>query len=155
MGEPGQPAIAVTAEQLADRDAWELRHQQGKCTLEELLMMALRSGAPASAYLIDQLEHAFGNFAYGAFLRENETRPGDLASAFGTVKMADEVQAAEAEIYARSIYSLVHELHTSKRLAKQLPLRRGSGGAFERAAAIVGLSESRVVDLYYAGKKLL
>ena len=43
--------ITITAEQIAERDTWEQHLMQGRCTLEQALMMTLHAGAPASPYL--------------------------------------------------------------------------------------------------------
>lgn len=152
--------VFVTPAQIRERDRWELAHREGRCTLEELLMMSLYSGAPASGYLLDALERAFGGFSTGLGLEPGEERSRDLADAFGSARLGNVLQKAKARLYARDVLAAVElfntEGHPEHAEDGPLPLSRSRDGkvtAFSVAARAFGISESQVIELYQKAKR--
>jgi hypothetical protein len=152
------PGLFITPEQLAERDRWELAHKLGKCTLEEALTMVLHSGAPATPYLTECVERAFGNYSTGVFLHDGEKMPSDLAEPFGAIKSGNAAQAIRSRLADAQAFELVQELHTESGLSlTRLRSRTHKDGqtAFSRAADILKLPESTVATRYYRHQKSL
>lgn len=132
----------ITAEQIAERDTWEQHLMQGRCTLEQALMMVLHIGAPASPYLVTRMEQAF--MAY------NDGDCDDLAEAFG---------CAENQ---RSKQRMVHEttrsnvkFHVQSFIEQGYPILNPntnphSESAFTKTANLLkNVSASTAFDIHY------
>lgn len=132
--------MQITAEQLAERDAWELALKTGKCTLHEALFMCLSSGAPATPYLLERLERAFASYVRGDC--------ADLAEPFGLSLSKREKNSVRSEVAKGHIRRLVEDFH-----ARGFPLTNpeqypNTVTAFHKAAELCDKAVSTVFDVW-------
>jgi hypothetical protein len=145
----------MTPAQRIEQAEWEAGLSTGKYTLEDVLMMTLQSGNPASPGLVARIEQAFTD--------QREGRR-ELADSFGSGAHGNERQAIQSELIARQVFSLVDELHRRhpKGHPDHLPLSRSGSRtrktgptAYSRAAEILApMAEATVVNRYKQGKSL-
>jgi hypothetical protein len=145
----------MTPAQRLEQAEWEAGLSTGKYTLEDVLMMTLQSGNPASPGLVARIEKAFTDH------REGRCQLGD---SFGSGRHWHDAQAIESELVARQVFALVDELHRRhpKGHPDHMPLSRSGSRtrktgptAYSRAAEILApMAEATVVKRYLEGKSL-
>lgn len=132
----------ITSEQIADRDTWEQHLMQGRCTLEQAMMMVLHVGAPASPYLVARMEQAFMAYSDGAC--------DDLAVAFGCAENRREKQKMIHETTRSNV-----KFHVQSFAEQGYPLLNpnnnpGKESAFTKTADLLkNVSASTAFDIHY------
>ena len=94
----------ITKEQISERDRWEKMLIEGKVNLFDGLYMMLKSGAPATRYLLDRLAQAEVAYQDGDI--------SDFAIAFGCDLSKTEKRSMRRETLRTQVKSLVD--HFSK-----------------------------------------
>jgi len=96
--------IPITQEQISERDRWEKMLIEGRVNLFDGLYMMLKTGAPATEYLIDRLAQAEVAYQDGDF--------SDFAIAFGCQLSKTEKRSMKRETLRNHVKTLVD--HFSK-----------------------------------------
>lgn len=155
-------SIIITDDQLAERDRWERLLMEGKINLFDALHLMLKTGAPASTYLLDRLVQAEVAYNDGDF--------SDLAEAFGIALSRSEKRAMARETLRTQVKAIVTHFAESEGYKLLNPNQHpGVESAFTKATEHLNkktqdgldiqplLTAATVFDIYYdrdsAGKK--
>lgn len=149
QSKPHQP-ITITAEQLAERDAWEQMLKLGKITLVDALDLCMALGVPATSYMRDLFAKAVADYQDG-----KET---DLAKSLGVAMTKCERNAAIMDAV-----TIPHLRYTAKdavdaEAAKGPPKSDPSKyekTAFHAASKALGHKQTpnQLFDLYYEKRR--
>lgn len=134
----------ITSAQVQERDEWERLLKIGTLSLADGLVLMLRTGAPATPYLLARLESALQVYQYGG-------PDADLAKELGVqVTQRDRQRQDRATLvsYVRFHVDALHEQGYSK----QDPAKF-DGTAFEMAATGVlsDFTAGNLFHIYYKG----
>lgn len=130
----------ITPEQIEQRDEWERLMVEGGLSLADGLTLMLRSGAPATPYLIARLEAAFYEVQYNG---------ADLAELFGVKVSQRERKKHDRVTWVNHVRFHVDAFH-QQGYSKQDPTYYDNT-AFHKASEILGRSPSQLCDTYYKG----
>jgi hypothetical protein len=132
----------ITERQIAERDRWESLLMSGSLSLADAVVLMLRTGAPATPYLIDRLEGAFQGYQYGG-------PDADLAEEFGVSISQRERKKEERRTWVSHVRFHVDAFH-QQGFSKQDP-SQFSDTAFHKAGNLLHRSASQIFDTYYKG----
>lgn len=134
----------ITIGQLQERDEWERQLKLGHLSLADALLLMLRTGAPATPYLLDRLEQALQAYQYGGPVV-------DLASEFGVHTTQRDRQRQDRVTLVSHVRFHIDALH-EQGYSKQDPARF-ENTAFERAATGVlsDFTAGNLFHIYYKG----
>lgn len=131
--------ITITPEQLAERDAWDRRLMEGKCTIDDAMSMCMYIGAPISPFMREQYEAAWNEY--------RSEKKADLADLLG-VRLADkDRRAMERATWVSNIRFHVDSYH-EQGFSKNNPSHY-ENTAFHEVAKRVHRSPSQIFDTYH------
>lgn len=132
----------ITAEQIAERDAWERKLMDKHCTLADALTMILHIGAPASPYLVSRVEQAFFAYTHGEC--------DDLAAPFGCAETKREKNKMNHETKRQNV-----KFHVESYVDQGFPILNPSDwpdneSAFTKTAdSLKNVSAATAFEIYY------
>ncbi len=130
--------MKITDEQIRNSQEWELRLAEGKCNLNDALYMCMASGAPISAYMLQQYSQAINSYCDGQF--------DDLADAFGIAMSKSSKKAMKKIDIQRKIMVIVNAF-ADKGFPKTNP-SHFEQTAFHKAGDLINKSPSHTYDQY-------
>ena len=151
----------IKPEQIAERDRWERLLIEGKVTLFDGLYGMLKTGAPATPYLLHRLIEAEADY--------NDGKVSDLAECFGIQISATDKRQLNHETLRSQVKQAV-EVQKGLGFPRLNPNNEDRDSAFTKAADQLGietpdgqdskrlLSAQTIFDIYYdrdaAGKRI-
>lgn len=129
----------VTQEQIDQAKIWEKKLAEGGCNLNDALYMCMASGAPISANMLQRYDAAINSYTRGEY--------EDLAEAFGFAQSKRQKNVMLKYLKKLKVKDLVD--FYSELDFKKIDPAHFEGTAFEKAGKDLGLSPTRVYDIYY------